>query len=558
MHPHPRLIFDWGSREMIRAVRAYERVENYENRRHIFSVLADDNSFEYIFATDKNIFDSTQRVELVFSKVKIDRAFLNVENYLKLAQMKFDDYIFSPSFEVESFEIAAKGERICLDFGHSISFGEPTEADEAKSEWRVATINEKYPELKEYYAGRDANPEIVREGLFAVSMATIGMTNPQFAYQSASQRPALEYSGARAGTVSSNFSTPQDRTSHFDMGEREMIPISLVADDLKLAIEISHCDEIPLALKKFRHPCHLVASSQNPAEPGGRQLADAWSGGLATGRVLFISPSAAINEDPSKKREDFPTQSWSLERAGEYFTHKFDQSRQPIICTFRHPTKPDFLTRSLDGRYRGGVGGSHRQQKSALGIHERAVELLGDHADPQLDYAVTDIVHCKSTKGAGALQASTHCLNKWMDRTLELSPANLIVVLGAKSRSWFALRWLMNAPKDFGYSVGYEELSPIARAKRDMFVEKCGDRNRVVLFNGHPTFKGLRVLQDVYGKKVLGLLQEFADGSVEVPSSTQELHHMIKVLNKAHLQVHENSADSQIAEDVLDNAVVEA
>ena len=145
-----------------------------------------------------------------------------------------------------------------------------------------------------------------------------------------------------------------------------------------------------------------------------------------------------------------------------------------------------------------------------------------------------------------------------MDRTLEISPANLIVVLGAKSRSWFAVRWLMNAPKDFGYSVGYEELTQNARAKRDMFVEKCGERNRVILFNAHPTFKGLRVLKDVYGKKVLGLLQEFAEGSVEVPSSTEELHHMISVLNKAHLQVHEPKADPQIVEVVLENVVVEA
>ena len=542
---------------MIRAVRAYERVENYEKRRHIFSVLANDQGFEYVFATDKNLFDSTERVELVFSKVKIDKAFLNVENYLKLAQMRFDDYIFSPSFEIDSFEVALQGERICLDFGHIISFGEPSEDDIAQSDRRVAAINEKYPELAEYYAGRDANPGTVRQGLFAVMMATVGMTNPQFAYQSLTLKPALESPNAGA-RVSNQNSNDANQSPQFNMDEREMIPISLVPDDLKLAIEISHCDEIPLAIKKFRHPCHLVASSQNPGEPGGRQLADAWSGGIATGRVLFISPSPAINEDPSKKREDFPTKSWSLERAGEYFTHKFDQSRQPIISTFRHPTKPDFLTRSLDGRYRGGVGGSHRQQKSALGIHERAVELLGDYADPQLDYAVTDIVHCKSTKGVGALQASTHCLNKWMDRTLEISPANLIVVLGAKSRSWFAVRWLMNAPKDFGYSVGYEELTQNARAKRDMFVEKCGERNRVILFNAHPTFKGLRVLKDVYGKKVLGLLQELADGSVEVPSSTQELHHMISVLNKAHLQVHERSADPQIVTDVLENVVVEA
>jgi hypothetical protein len=527
---------------MIRAIRAYEQVEENKKKLHIFSVVADKDGFEYIFPTDKIKFDSSERVDFVMSKIRVDKTFLNAQNYINLSQMKFDDYIFGPSFGTETLEMAVKGERICLDFGDPTSVGEPTASDVALSAKRVAAIYTEFPELTDYYNGVKADPKIVKEAMFRVKMATVGMTNPQFAYDSLAEEPALE-SPKPVIKISSSHPKVADEgqsdevqldemQSDIEMETPERLQLSSIPDDLRLAIALSHCDEVTPAMKNIRHPCHLVTNSQSPIDPSERQLSDPWTGAIATGRVLFVSPNPGINEDPTKKREDFPTKSWSPQRAGEFFIRRFDQTRDPIISTFKHPTKPDFLTRSLDGRYRGGVRGSHRQQKTLRDVYERAVELLGSDADPQLDYALTEIVHCKSARAFGVPQAATHCLNKWMDRTLEISPANLIVVLGAKSRDWFAVKWLINAPIGFGSSAGYEALGKIGRAKRDIFVENCGGRDRVVIFNAHPTVKGLHLLKDVYGEKVLRLLKEFADGSIEVPGSTQSLHNMLETVSK--------------------------
>ena len=49
---------------------------------------------------------------------------------------------------------------------------------------------------------------------------------------------------------------------------------------------------------------------------------------------------------------------------------------------------------------------------------------------PGVDYAVTDIVRCKSRKGEGANEALAECSGRYLRRTIEASGARVLVGLG--------------------------------------------------------------------------------------------------------------------------------
>lgn len=77
-------------------------------------------------------------------------------------------------------------------------------------------------------------------------------------------------------------------------------------------------------------------------------------------------------------------------------------------------------------------------------VREIAAEIFGRSVRPGLDYALTEIVRCKSTKEIGVPSAARECAPRYLERTLALSPAPLIVVLGRKAHQ--AVRILFRYP----------------------------------------------------------------------------------------------------------------
>jgi uracil-DNA glycosylase len=63
---------------------------------------------------------------------------------------------------------------------------------------------------------------------------------------------------------------------------------------------------------------------------------------------------------------------------------------------------------------------------------------------PGVDYALTEVVHCKSRDEAGVASAVTVCAPLYLRRVIALSPARLIVVLGGHARN--AVRRTFNYP----------------------------------------------------------------------------------------------------------------
>ncbi|MDY7014373.1 MAG: uracil-DNA glycosylase family protein [Cyanobacteriota bacterium] len=116
----------------------------------------------------------------------------------------------------------------------------------------------------------------------------------------------------------------------------------------------------------------------------------------------------------------YPTWDWSSREVNDYFNNRFGRGHKSWIIDG---------TKSLrtDGTY-------SRSTRFWAAVRQRAIELLQRDVIPGLDYALTEIVHCKSHNEIGVEQAQEQCVQAYLRRILELAKARVIVVLGVRAR----------------------------------------------------------------------------------------------------------------------------
>lgn len=300
----------------------------------------------------------------------------------------------------------------------------------------------------------------------------------------------------------------------------------MTTSDTKLAAEICNCVRREPALTDKTSPCHKVVKNQLKVtgEFSEFHRPEPWIGRISTAQLLFISSNPGLSVNQGSDREEFPTQSWTPEDSAEFIVERFNQHHNPVIATFNHPDEPNFLTRSIDGQYRSGGKNPKRPQTTWSGVHKLACELLGQMCSPDSDYALTEIVHCKSLMGTGVEEASGTCADTWMMKILNESPAKVLVVIGAKVRDNFAIPFL-GAPSSFAEANGaaYKTMTQKERAMRDIFLTQYGGKSRLVLFNWHPTSMEVRGLNNAYGPKVTNWISSLIRGEIDLPHSEDEL-----------------------------------
>jgi hypothetical protein len=307
---------------------------------------------------------------------------------------------------------------------------------------------------------------------------------------------------------------------------------------LKLATSICSCPEVDAALSNKSHPCHRVVSVQDEmvaTDAQMRQRPEPWIGNIETAKVLFLSSNPGLSDDPNiAEREDFPTYKVSDDVAGNFFVNRFNQENLPVHATFNHPTEPNFLVRCVDGNYRSGMKQQKRPQATWQGIHDHAMAILGDKCDPNQDYALTEIVHCKSKMAAGVEEASSHCVDKWLLPIFELSQAKIVFVMGSKVRDFFAIP-LLEFSENFGSdkNKAYKALSQRDRALRDIQISNFGGTKRLYIYCFHPTHAiSPNTIQDMFGVQMLNWFRSLSSGQAQIPQTAEELINLINSYTK--------------------------
>lgn len=186
----------------------------------------------------------------------------------------------------------------------------------------------------------------------------------------------------------------------------------------ELLLEISHCSEISIAAHDKTHTCHSIVNTQDPSWDGF-QLPEPWSGDLENAKLLFIASNPSINFE-----ESYPNKIWPADVIVDFFRNRFDPNTD--------------WTENRKVLLADGKGYARKSVAFWNSVNRQAERAFGRNVVMGVDFAMTEVVHCKSVDEKGVSECLTHCSKKWMTRILEISHARVIILMGSQAATWFA------------------------------------------------------------------------------------------------------------------------
>ena len=245
----------------------------------------------------------------------------------------------------------------------------------------------------------------------------------------------------------------------------------------KLLLEIAHCPNVPLCLTTDHScPCRNIVSVQAEMLQNF-QVPEPWSGQLTRAPLLFLSSNPSIST-----QEVYPRWSCSDGEIVDFFNNRFERWIQ------------DGKRCLLQGE---GDTYSHSVAFWAA-VRQRARELYDrDEVKPGRDYALTEVVHCKSKQERGVVRkALWECSRRYLCQVLRTSAAAVIVVLGSLAKQAVV--------RELGLSIDDEQVVPFMRSK---------NRKQYIAFLPHPNARKARTCADVLSAKELGLLSSLLNAT---------------------------------------------
>lgn len=184
----------------------------------------------------------------------------------------------------------------------------------------------------------------------------------------------------------------------------------------RLIVDISRCPNIDICLsgRDRSHPCYDVVNSQAVGVEDFH-LPEPWRGDLVNAPILFVSSNPSVSHETRH-----PTRSWSEVDVVDYYNNSFNG----------HWVKDDRFYLLSNGNH----GGPAKYWSLAK---NSASELLGREAKGGSDYALTEVVHCKSKNDFVIGPAIRECADRHLYRVLEHSAARVIAVQGRKAAQAF-------------------------------------------------------------------------------------------------------------------------
>jgi hypothetical protein len=194
----------------------------------------------------------------------------------------------------------------------------------------------------------------------------------------------------------------------------------------ELLTAITRCHVVDLCRADKQLPCKAVALDSQPPDQATFQVPEPWSGRLETAPILFVSSNPSID-----LAELYPTSEWTDADRVAFFRDRFA------------PGDPPWIDDRMRARQRDPANQPARGTTYWFATQARAAELLGRPPVPGVDYALTEVVHCKSTDEIGVSKAASTCSATWLRPILRLAGARVVVLMGAVAREAFAaeFRW---------------------------------------------------------------------------------------------------------------------
>jgi hypothetical protein len=222
-----------------------------------------------------------------------------------------------------------------------------------------------------------------------------------------------------------------------------------------LLLEIARCPVIEECItgEGDEHPCAGVVLHQWPGVGRKERLArwkrehhvpEPWVGHIELAPILFLSsnPSLSSLRPPTAPVDMRPR---VLERLRDHDVRDHPSLRRAFEAP-KWEWEDDELCDRFDAAFEVWTDEGTRPLMNDAGeagpvapfwraVKEQAEAVLDQPAVPGSDYALTEIVHCKSRDEVGVVSATRECLPRYLRRVLALSPAALIIVYGAKARN---------------------------------------------------------------------------------------------------------------------------
>ena len=161
---------------MIKVARAYD----INTDDHIFSIIADDKGFKYVFSKDNVMFDSKKRVKMLMDKAGPAVEKYKVDDFMSMAQVGLTFFKFSNSREEENEKLVIKEEMLLIDKALDRSLTDSNISDIlVKTNEDIDQVFIDYPELYEQLSSDDPEQKITADGMLELVLAAVGEIDPQ-------------------------------------------------------------------------------------------------------------------------------------------------------------------------------------------------------------------------------------------------------------------------------------------------------------------------------------------------------------------------------------------
>lgn len=253
----------------------------------------------------------------------------------------------------------------------------------------------------------------------------------------------------------------------------------MLPEERRLLLSIARCDLLSACLDRRvpAPPCteiiHYQQDGGAPLPYPRRQVPEPWTGHLAEARLLFLASNPSISWE-----EKYPLGSDSDELILDFFYSRFDDRRpNPWV---RNGNK--FL--QTDGTYSHGA-------RFWSSVKRRAEEAYGREVRPGVDYALSEVVHCKSTEEIGVLEAADQCSRRYLRSLLGLSGARVVIVLGTTAAEVLHRRIALRQYRPEWPAAWVDDRRP----------------DRLFLFQPHPNARKVRQLAQTLPPDLLSFLR---------------------------------------------------